>query len=402
MKNNEFSLNKNEKECEKKYGFYVRGLILSKEKDGIKIKSNITNDSILINHFFPGIKFSEFDRRPYLNNNPLKDDDYYTIADKLTKILSIKIKISDVKDAIKLISANNKFNPLSDYFNSMTETKTNYLDNWLTRVFGVKDNKINRIIGRKWLISCVARATKPGCYIEGSLIFYGKQAVSKTWFFKNINPKPEYYCGTNVDISNVQKAIQTYQGKFIIEFAELSSIRKADLNVTKQFLTEPSDTYVPKFENLSVTIPRQMVFGGSTNDRGILTDTTGNRRFWCVEATKDVDQEDFLCIKDLLWAEAYQAFKKGEMWTLTSEERDLLDISNEIFNVDDPFKEFLSKELENYESITAYELRELCLKRYGQGKRETDSRIIAKTILSLKGWDKDRDNTKRGYIKESK
>ena len=330
--------------CIEKYSFYNENLMLS---DKNKIIHNLNNVEIIISYLYPNIKYSVFDRKIYINNKPLLQNDIYQIAVNVSKITVSSPSTKEIFNTIQLIANKNQFNILKDYFDNLLFNNTNYIDNWLTLVCGAADTKINRIIGRKWLISCVARACEPGSYIEGSLIFFGKQAAGKTWFFKNINPLPEYYCGESVDISNTQKASQTYAGKFIIEFNELSSLSKASLEDAKRYLTETVDVYVPKYENLSVSIPRMMVFGGSTNDPNILSDTTGNRRFWCCEIGK-INQDLFLKIKEDLWAEAYQAFKNKESWVLTSDERDLLSIENAQFESDDPFYDFMKEKLSLY------------------------------------------------------
>jgi putative DNA primase/helicase len=371
---------KEETECIENYGFYDKGFTFNK---GV-IKQNMVNYKIIINHFFPSIQMSEFDRNIYIDKRLLNDSDLLNITEKVITFLNgATIKQKDIEPAVKSIANENKFDQLKDYFLSLEKTKTNYIDNWLTLICNVNDNEINRIIGRKWLISCVARAMEPGCYIEGSLIFYGEQQTGKTWLFTNLNPDESYYCGSNVDLSNIQKASQTYQGKFIIEFAELSCIKKANLNDMKAYLTAKVDTYVEKYSNLPTSAPRRMVFGGSTNEPGILTDTTGNRRFWCVESHGKFNYDLFLQIKKDLWAEAYQSYLNGEAWTLTESELLLLNDSNTDFNVDDPFTEFMSEMLDKQDEdvIGAAKAMEIA--------KGFDSRIhpqtISKTMIKL-GW----------------
>ena len=127
-------------------------------------------------------------------------------------------------------------------------------------------------------------------------------------------------------------------GKFIIELGELNSIRRNHLNAMKQYLTETHDTYQPKYKQKAITVPRMHIFGGSTNEETFLTDPTGNRRFWCVSAGEKIDQALFLAIKEQLWAEAlagYRAASGPEAWTLSDEERVLLEEANRQFMVED-------------------------------------------------------------------
>lgn len=42
--------------------------------------------------------------------------------------------------------------------------------------------------------------------IKASLILYGPQGAGKTRLFRNLNPRPEYYCGEELNVSNKKEA----------------------------------------------------------------------------------------------------------------------------------------------------------------------------------------------------
>jgi predicted P-loop ATPase len=146
---------------------------------------------------------------------------------------------------------------------------------------------------------------------------------------------------------------------------------------------------VPKFENLSISIPRMMIFGGSTNDRGILYDTTGNRRFWCVESMDYFDRDLLIKIKEELWSESYQAYLKNpnpENWTLNAKERDLLEVSNEKFQADDPLASSLTEALSDRgdNKISVHEINKLA-KNYDKNAHPNTVKKIMENVL---GWTK--------------
>jgi putative DNA primase/helicase len=333
--------------CMKKYGFYYKDLVTKKIFDkkestlDVEVIPHAYNIKVIIENKYPGVKYSVFHDRLFIGDDLMEEDFYDEMSIFLSKSFNKSIKVDEIKTAIRFIAKENKFDPLKDYFNNLPETKTSYLDSWLFDICGVERTEINRIIGRKWLIGGVARALKPGCAIEGALILFGKQGKGKSTFFKNICPDASMYCGSEINISNVQSSAITLKGKFILEFAELSALQqhKSSLEDIKSFLTAPEDTYRPLYSNIPVTIPRRILFGGTTNRPNILSDSE-NRRFWCVE----VDKIDFEKIKEIrhnLWREALDAFNKGEIWHLTDEEKQMLEVSNETFGDDDPLKEHL-------------------------------------------------------------
>jgi predicted P-loop ATPase len=261
--------------------------------------------------------------------------------------------MQDIKHAVRKVATENGFSPLKDWFQALPSSDERHLDSWLTDVCGAADTAANRLIGRKWLISGAARALEPGCYVEGTMVLYGQSGVGKSRLIESLAPRPEWYCSSDIDMSNSQKASQTCQGKFMIELAELASVRRCDMEQLKAYLTTSNDTYVPKFANNPVTVPRCHIYAASTNDPGVLAEEAMSRRFWCVEVGR-VDHARFMLIRGKLWAEARDAYLAGESWTLTQEELALVHQSNTRFHDQDPLAEHLAEYLRNMNSGLSY------------------------------------------------
>jgi len=172
----------------------------------------------------------------------------------------------------------------------------------------------------------------------------------------------------------------------------------------KQYLTEKSDTYQPKYIQKAITVPRMHIFGGSTNEQTFLTDTTGNRRFWCVEAGKVIKQELFLEMKEQLWAEALAAYDAGEEWTLTTEEREMLEEANGQFQMEDPLAAYLQETLPLYtdQFFSTNMLMQRVLKDY---KEKVHPKGLAAAMRTL-GWEKSKtrtgDQVLNGYKRPTK
>ncbi len=396
-----------EERCRHRYGVWHPDLQLSVSPTTglVTILPHLHNYVVLLK-VNPSAKlsYSIFDQAEMLNGVPMTNTMQTQLRSDLSKLLGKSVPPNDLADAISLVAHKNAVNPLEEWFRALPppEKEGVYLDRWLMEVCGVEDTPINRVLGRKFLISAVARALKPGCYVEGSLIFYGDQGAGKTWLFTNLNPKPEYYSSEELNISNKKEAAAVCCGKFIIELGELNSIRRNELNAMKQYLTATSDTYQPKYKQRAETVPRMHVFGGTTNDDVFLTDPTGNRRFWCVQANGEIKKDLFLSIKQQLWAEALAAFDAGEEWTLTPEERDLLEASNKKFVVEDPLvtylREALSLRCSNATEVSSYALQHEILSPY---REKTHPKAIAQAMKAL-GWDQfqftsGKEKGSRGY-----
>ena len=63
--------------------------------------------------------------------------------------------------------------------------------------------------------------------------------------------------------------------------------------------------------------PRQCIFVGTTNATTYLHDPTGNRRFWPVKIGTIQLAKVGTELVDQLWAEAVDAYRKGEPWWLS-------------------------------------------------------------------------------------
>jgi putative DNA primase/helicase len=107
------------------------------------------------------------------------------------------------------------------------------------------------------------------------------------------------------------------RGKWFIELPELAQFKRTELAALKGFLTTATDTYRPSYGRHEVTVARQCVFVASTNEDEYLADATGGRRYWPVALGGEVDLAGIRRDRDQLWAEAAEAFGRGEAWWIT-------------------------------------------------------------------------------------
>lgn len=296
------------------------------------------------------IKKDTFTNKTYVNDNLLNETILNDIENEIyffTNWTNNNVSSNYIYKQLESIAIKNSYNSLCDYFSNLKPSSTDLLNNWTSQILGCEDNKLNRIIGRKWLISGIARALNPGCKIEGCLVLTGQQGCGKSTFFKTICPNPDWFYDGTVNLSNDQLIANTYSGKFIIEFSELASLKKENIETVKSHLTKCEDSFVQKYKVLQTTLKRQVIFGGSTNQREILTDLTGNRRFWILECNV-INNNLLQDIKNDLWAEALFAYKNGEKHYLEDSEVDLLSETNKTYMVSDPVEDILLYNLNHY------------------------------------------------------
>ena len=162
-----------------------------------------------------------------------------------------------------------------------------------------------------WLISAVARVYAPGCKVDHMLVLEGPQGIGKSRALR-ILAGDEYFCDSMPDIHSKDASLQTF-GAWVIEWAELDAMNRAEATAVKDFITRQFEELRLPYGKRTVKVPRQCVFAGTTNTDGYLKDETGNRRFWPVVCGK-IDCNRLAEDRDQIWAEAVARYKGGERW----------------------------------------------------------------------------------------
>jgi hypothetical protein len=222
----------------------------------------------------------------------------------------------DVMTVIRHVAKKNSYNPIKDYLNELKWDTERRIDDWLVRYCGavVEDEEGNDIsqhvrrIGRRWLMSAVARAIDPGCKADTVLILEGEQGKKKSMVFEVLAGQ-KWFTDSPVHIGQ-KDAMQIVGTKWIIEMAELSSFHGSETEQQKQFFSSRVDTFRPPFGLTPADFPRHAVLGGTTNRTNYLNDETGNRRFWAAWCEK-ILIADLKRDRDQLWAEAVHYYKQG-------------------------------------------------------------------------------------------
>jgi predicted P-loop ATPase len=109
---------------------------------------------------------------------------------------------------------------------------------------------------------------------------------------------------------------------WMAELAELDSISLTEDSRMKAFVTMQHDSYVPKYSNVSISIPRRTIFVGTTNDTGAyLKGQTGNTRYLPLWIGKRVDRDRLERDRDQILAEAiaHYSARLEDWWAMDAE-----------------------------------------------------------------------------------
>lgn len=222
-----------------------------------------------------------------------------------------KDKIKDAKDAVL---TRHRIHPIRDYLNSLVWDGTPRLERLIIDYVGAEDTPLNRAMTRKHFAAAVTRIMQPGCKYDYCLIIAGAEGIGKSTLFSIMGGD---WFNDSLTTTEGKSGMEQLRCSWIIELAELSSIKRSDVEQVKNYITRRDDIYRAAYGTVVERHPRQCVFCGSTNERYFLKGGTGNRRFWVIavnpELRKYPDFTDAL-IRDRnqLWAEAVEYWKQGE------------------------------------------------------------------------------------------
>jgi predicted P-loop ATPase len=221
--------------------------------------------------------------------------------------------------AVLTVADEHRYHPVRDYLQALRWDGDGRLDNWLIEYLGVEPSNYAAAVGRRWMISAVARIMEPGCKVDTCLILEGRQGLKKSTALSVLGG--QWFTDQISEIGG-RESKQEIRGVWIVEIAELASMKSvADVSKVKAFMTSQRDRFRAPYARHVAEHGRQCVFAGSVNDSQYLRDDTGGRRWWPVACTHiEIDRlrED----KDQLWAEAVVRYQEGCPWYLDSKALD--------------------------------------------------------------------------------
>jgi predicted P-loop ATPase len=263
------------------------------------------------------------ERKDEFKGREIRDSDITKVVSYFNRIGYPEATKTVTADVIEAVGEMATFHPVRNYLLGLPEWDgLERVSTWLMDYCAAVPSDAAHAryiaeIGKRWLISAVARVMQPGCKADGVLILEGRQGAMKSTTLRTI-AGAEWF-GDSLPSMHTKDASDYLRGKWVIEMAELSNINKAEVEVVKAFIAREEERFRPAYGRNEITYPRQCVFAGSTNKTDYLRDETGNRRFWPVRVGDLCDVQSLQRDRDQIWAEALALFRDGAIWWLTGD-----------------------------------------------------------------------------------
>lgn len=241
------------------------------------------------------------------------DEDYAGLRHYLELVYRITAT-TKIDDGVVLTAKKNTFHPVCDWITDIKWDGQKRAETIFMDYLGANDSAYTRMVTRKSLIACIYRIFEPGVKFENMLVFVGEQGIGKSTVVNRLGHK---WFSDSLNNIGSKESFEQLQGVWIVEVSELNSLKNAEVETIKHFLSKQKDSYRPSYGRVSQEFPRQCVFFGTTNSEYFLRDTTGNRRFWPLvcdlsRATEDVFIHFTLQEVEQVWAEVYTWYLMGE------------------------------------------------------------------------------------------
>jgi predicted P-loop ATPase len=335
----------------------------------------------------------------------LSDDGMAMLRNLFVEMFGFDVGKGHLFDAVQVHCVENSYHPVRDYLNGLEHDGVSRLETFFIDYMEAEDTPLNRAIAKLMFVAAVRRIRQPGCKFDEMVVVEGEQGTGKSTAFK-ILAGEENFTDQNIFAMDSKAQAEIIEGNWIVEVAELSGLRHADINSVKATLSRSEDQIRPAYARFKERWPRQCIFVGTTNEDTYLKDETGNRRFLPVK-TGQIDLESIKLDRDQLWAEAAELEADGfsiqlppALW---ADAKDAQDTRMPPDPWEDKLSELSGISIENgFERISSVDIFNTeNLNISGGNQKDYHAKHAAKVMRKL-GWDGPKAirinrKTKRGY-----
>jgi hypothetical protein len=313
------------------------------------------------------------------------DQTVLVLRAKIHKAWKFDPSTGNTTDAVVQLGLDNEFDPVLDYLNALKWDGAARLDRWLITYMGAADSELNREFGRLALLAAVRRVRRPGCKFDFIIVLEGPQGVQKSKAIETLAGTENFSDQTILGARDREQQ-ELLAGVWLYEIAELSNIRKTEVEHLRAFASRTHDRARPAYGRTRVDQPRRCVLFATTNDDRYLK--AADRRFWPVK-TGNIDIEALIKDRDQLWAEAATR-EPNESISLRRELWNTARIEQEAREESDPWDDKLINASgtveQGEERVSSADLLEIALGIHVSKQRDVDFKRLGRCMRRL-GWD---------------
>lgn len=257
----------------------------------------------------------------FINDKILDDVKLNSIYFSAKNVLDFNVNKSDVRDMINS-EATPVLNPLNDFF-SNKEFESGNIEKYANCIH--PNSAYNLWAFKKWLVGSIHNWLSPIHETKVSpltLVLCGqKQGTGKTSFFRNLLPKDlrKYLIEHRIDAKDKDSIYNLVKGLIVLD-DEFGGLATKDVKDFKKIAdANQIDIRLP-YSAFYSKMKRKASLCGTSNERDILKDVTGNRRILPLNI-ESIDYDTMITINtDDLWREVFDLYRTDFDWKIYNNE----------------------------------------------------------------------------------
>lgn len=235
-----------------------------------------------------------------------RDPDYVRLRIALERGRFAPVGRELIRDVVQLVAAENVFDSAQLWLNRLQWDGVARIGNFLGDYFSAEDSAYTRAVSVYIWTALAGRVLVPGIKADMAPILVGEQGRGKSSAVAAMAPAADFFA--EISFSEKDEDLsRKMRGCLIAEIGELRGLHTKELEAIKSFITRTHETWIPKYREFSVQVPRRLLFIGTTNKDEFLADETGNRR-WLPVKVNQVFVDRIKADRLQLWAEARELF----------------------------------------------------------------------------------------------
>lgn len=262
---------------------------------------------------------------------------------KAKKAFNIPALTYDILERIIFSEEIPEFNPFEEYFKANSYRESNGNLDKLCKTIDSYDEIIEftSIFIKKWFVSLIAATD--GYPIRSVLALVGGQNTGKTEWFRRLLPKDlqKYYAESKMDAGKDDDLLMTQ--KLIVMNDEMGGKSKQDEKRFKELTSKAIFSLRAPYGRNNEDFKRLAVLCGTSNDKEVINDPTGNTRILPVEVFRIHHDLYNQIDKDELFMEAKRMYDKGFDYKLSKKELEFLDKFGGLFQAINQEHEAINK-----------------------------------------------------------
>lgn len=249
--------------------------------------------------------------------NELKKERMNTIYLQARICFNSKEVTKDLIESIIFSDNTPEFNPITEYIDkNRHRNSTGNIDNIIKSI--KTDTDMSDVFIKKWLVSIIA--AYDGNPVRSVLALVGGQNTGKTEWFRRLLPVKikKYYSESKLDAGKDDEMLMCQ--KLIVMDDEMGGKSKQDERRFKELTSKNIFSLRAPYARYNEDFKRLAVLCGTSNDKNVINDPTGNTRILPVNVLT-IDHELYNSVdKDELFLELVRLYESGFEWQLSRED----------------------------------------------------------------------------------